>query len=77
MERALPLFGFWIFLGCVAVAIGLANMNPGPSALEINAMARKDVAVRLAERGATPAAVQCILDPPIFSSRCRDIFAAR
>ena len=65
--------GFWGFCGCVAIAIGIANMNPGPSDHEINAMARKEVAVRLAERGASPAVIQCVLDPPRFSSRCVEI----
>lgn len=66
-------FGFWLFLGCVALAIGIANLNAGPSVPEINAMARRETAAKLAERGESPEVIQCVLDPPVFSSRCYEI----
>lgn len=73
MERALPWVAFWAFMGCVALAFGMANINPQPGVNEINAMARKETAAALAARGASPAVIQCVLNPPTFSFRCYSI----
>lgn len=67
MNDNAPVVSFWIFMSCVALAVAVNCINP--SANEINASARKEAAVRLADHGASAAEVQCVLDPPMFG-RC-------
>lgn len=71
-----PVTGFWIFAACAALGLGLTNMNAQPTLAQIEASARKETAMRMAERGAAPAVIDCILNPPAFSWHCKDLLKA-
>lgn len=79
MQHAIVWLRFWGFMGCVAIAIGMANLHPLPSDHEINSSARKEVAIALTRRGDSPKVIQCVLDPPalLWNRSCEEAFRTK